>query len=204
MLPLQHEAVVHSLKTPSAIQSYIDSIPYADRGEIPGDYDRSVRQAFEDKRFDCVGGGLLAAYCLDHHGYGPATVVGLDAEPSLDDSHLIAVYRQKGLWGSISKSAYAGCRGRDPVYATLRELVMSYFEFYVNKEGIKTLRGYSNPIVLDKADPKREWVTKHDVKDASAKVCKATDKARNKVLKKHFRKKNLSSLRGDTLRLLVP
>ncbi len=65
-----------------------------------------------------------------------------------DDDHVLAVYRRRGLWGALAKSNYSGLRSRQPVYRTLRELAMSYFEHYYNPRGEKTLRGYSRPVAL--------------------------------------------------------
>ena len=40
----------------------------------------------------------------------------------------------RGHWGAVAKSNYSGLRYREPVYRTLRELVMTYFEHYYNLE----------------------------------------------------------------------
>ena len=69
-----------------------------------------------------------------------------------DDDHVLAIFRQRGCWGAIAKSNYAGLRFREPVYRNLRELAMSYFEHYYNLEGEKTLRSYSRPINLRRFD----------------------------------------------------
>ena len=202
-LPDEIEAVLANLKTPEEIQTFVDNIPYAWSGEVPGDYNRSVRQVFNDGKCDCVGGALIAAYCLEKQGYGPGRVVGLAADRKIDDDHLIAVYKVGNLWGAISKSAYPGCRGRDPVYSSLRELVMSYFDFYVNAKGQKSLRGFSAPVFLDRTDPDRHWVFQTKP-EGSGKVCRASDKIWKKVLVKNFRKSRCSTLIGDTFKQLVP
>ena len=79
------------------------------------------------------------------HGFPPLL---LDLEAVRDDDHVLAVFRRRGHWGAIAKSNYAGLRFREPVYRTLRELAMSYFEHYFNLAGEKTLRGYSRPVNL--------------------------------------------------------
>ncbi|MGH8432198.1 MAG: hypothetical protein ACREUF_17530, partial [Solimonas sp.] len=61
--------------------------------------------------------------------------------------HVVAVYRRKGRWGAISKTNGIGLRWRDPVYRSLRELMMSYFHEYTNRQR-KSLRTYSRPVDL--------------------------------------------------------
>jgi hypothetical protein len=82
----------------------------------------------------------------------------LDLEAVRDDDHVLAIFRQHGHWGAIAKSNYSGLRFREPVYRTLRELAMSYFEFCYNPDGEKTLRTYSRPVNLTRFD-KIEWMT---------------------------------------------
>ena len=62
------------------------------------------------------------------------------------------------MWGALAKSDYSGLRSREPVYRTLRELVMSYFEHYYNPAGEKTLRTYSRPVNLTRFD-RIGWMT---------------------------------------------
>ena len=85
----------------------------------------------------------------------------LDLEAVRDDDHVVAVYRTNGHWGSIGKSNYAGLRFRCPVYRTLRELALSYFEHYYNLAGEKTLRAYSRPVNLARFDS-IDWMTSEE------------------------------------------
>ena len=70
----------------------------------------------------------------------------------LDDDHVLAVFRRHGAWGAVAKSNYAWLRYREPVYRTLRELVMSYFEVYFSVDALKTLRGYTRPLDIARCD----------------------------------------------------
>ena len=88
-------------------------------------------------------------------GHPPLLV---DLEAVRDDDHVLAVFRQRGHWGALAKSNYAGLRFREPVYRTLRELAMSYFEHYFNLNGEKTLRRYSRPVNLKRFD-RIGWMT---------------------------------------------
>jgi hypothetical protein len=78
-----------------------------------------------------------------------------------DDDHVLAVFRERGLWGSVAISKFAGLRYRSPVYRTIRELVMSYFDHYYNWDGERTLRSYSRPISLAQFD-RIGWMTSED------------------------------------------
>ena len=94
-------------------------------------------------------GALLAAMALRRLGF-PQLIVDLEAVRESD--HVLAVYRLNGRWGALAKSDYAGLRSREPVYSSLRELVLSYFEHYYNPVGEKTLRAYSRPVNLARFD----------------------------------------------------
>ena len=82
----------------------------------------------------------------------------LDLEAVRDDDHVLAIFRVQGHWGAVAKSNYSGLRFREPVYRTLRELVMSYFEHYYNLRREKTLRNYSRPVNLERFDA-MGWMT---------------------------------------------
>jgi hypothetical protein len=108
-----------------------------------------------DRVAHCLEGALLAAAALRVQGFPPLL---MDLEAVRDDDHVLAVFRQHGHWGAIAKSNYAGLRFREPVYRTLRELAMSYFEHYFNLEQEKTLRGYAPPVSLARFDS-MGWTT---------------------------------------------
>ena len=94
---------------------------------------------------------MLAAAMLRRIGF-PPLLLNMFPEPGTDDEHLLAVFRQHGVWGAVAKSNLVGLRFREPVYRTLRELVMSYFEPYYNVARKKTLRSYTRPLDLSAFD----------------------------------------------------
>ena len=58
----------------------------------------------------------------------------MDLEAVNDDDHVVAVYREAGLWGSIAKSNFAGLRFRAPIIvrcANLRSVTLSITTTYV-------------------------------------------------------------------------
>lgn len=136
--------------TPRKIQEFLDACTYNDTHET-----RSPRYVLGNKRAHCIEGALFAAVCLEQIGY-PPLVIDLKAEN--DDDHVIAVYKIEGCWGAVAKSNFTTLRFREPVYRSLRELAMSYFDVYFNTLGEKTLRSYSLPLNLHRFDG-MEWRT---------------------------------------------
>lgn len=141
---------LRSLKSPHGIQKFLDAMPYhlADTGWSP-------RVVLRENTSHCFEGAMFAAAALRANGY-PPLVIDLEAEHDTD--HVIAVYRQHGHWGAIAKSNYTGCRYREPVYRTLRELALSYFEVYFNLRRERSLRTFSRPVNLARFD-RLEWMT---------------------------------------------
>ena len=140
----RERATWRRLDTPARIQRFLDSdIGY--NKEPEGPTCRSPRGVLKAGVAHCMEGALVAAAALAEHGFPPLLV---DLEAVRDDDHVLAVFRERGCWGAVAKSNYAGLRFREPVYRTLRELVMSYFEHYYNHAGEKTLRAYSRPVNL--------------------------------------------------------
>ncbi len=135
-------SILRSLTTPWDIQRYLDSLPYV--GE---ELNRTPLRVMQDRQCHCLDGGMLGALCLRRLGY-PARILDLVPEPGTDDDHVLAIFRHNGKFGAVAKSNYAGLRFREPVFRSLRELVMSYFEVFFNVEGLKTLRGYTRPLNL--------------------------------------------------------
>ncbi len=142
------------LDTPAQVQRFLDTeIGY--NTEPGGDTLRSPRRVLRDRVAHCLEGALFAAAALRVHGHPPLL---LDLEAERDDDHVLAIFRSHGAWGAIGKSNFAGLRFREPVYRTLRELVMSYFEHYFNLAREKTLRRYSRPVNLARFD-RLGWMT---------------------------------------------
>lgn len=139
-----------SLTTPAQIQDYLDSIPY--RVE---DDNCCALSVFRDGKAHCFDGSLFAAAALRHIGYTPVVVQML---PQDDDDHMLAIYKRFDRFGCVAKSNFVGLRSRQPVYTSIRELVMSYFNDYYNLDGIFSLRGYTLPIQLHQYD-RHQWLT---------------------------------------------
>jgi hypothetical protein len=148
--------LLRRLSSPEKIQKYLDDLPY--NKEKEGETCRSPRLVMRYNTAHCFEAALFAAAAL-RAGGRPSLI--LDLAAVRDDDHVIAVYRTNGCWGAIAKSNYAGLRFRSPVYRTLRELALSFFEHYYNLKGEKTLRAYSRPVNLARFDA-IGWVTSEE------------------------------------------
>jgi hypothetical protein len=146
----QNLRTLRALKTPSQIQKFVDALQYQYANTA-----LSPQRAMRARKGHCLEGAILAAAALRVHGHPPLL---MDLEAVRDDDHVLAIYRQHGLWGSIAKSNFAGLRFRAPVYRTLRELALSYVDHYYNLRGERTLRAYSAPVNLARLDD-RHWMT---------------------------------------------
>jgi hypothetical protein len=141
---------LRSLKTPYGIQRFLDAMPYHLATSA-----WSPRRVLHERTAHCLEGAIFAAAALRANGY-PPTLVDLEAEQDTD--HVLAVFRERGHWGAVAMSNYVGCRYREPIHRTLRELAISYFDVYFNLRGDRTLRTYSRPVDLRRFDEKR-WMT---------------------------------------------
>jgi hypothetical protein len=137
----QELEVLSGLTSPALVQGFLDSIPYS-----ADPIYRCPRSVLRDSKAHCYDGAVFAAAALRHLGY-PPVIVNMLADR--DDEHLVALYQVDAHWGAVAKSNTTGLRFREPVYRSLRELLMSYFEDYFNVEGLRSLRSYLLPLNLD-------------------------------------------------------
>ena len=143
---------LQALRSPVGVQRALDAMPYhlATTAWSP-------RRVLRERTAHCLEAAVFAAAALRVLGFPPLL---LDLEAVQDTDHVIAVYRIEGHWGAIAKSNFSGLRCRAPVYRTLREMVMSYFEDYINLRGDRTLRAHSRPVNLARFDRLRPgWMT---------------------------------------------
>ena len=151
--------VLDDLRTPAAIQAYLDSTPYPAL-----DDNRSPLEVMRVRLAHCLDGGLFAAAALRLLGF-PPIILDLQPDPGMDDDHVLALYRVDGYWGAVAKSNFTGLRFREPIHRRLRELVLTYFEEFYSLNGDKSLRFYSRPVKLTRFDH-LNWMC--DTKGANA------------------------------------
>jgi len=139
-----------AMRTPAGVQRALDEMPYhlAETAWSP-------RLVLRKQTSHCLEGAIFAAAALRVIGYPPLV---LDLEAEHDTDHVIAVFKVDGCWGACAKSNFAGCRYREPVHRSLRELAISYFDVYFNLRGERTLRRYSRPVNLARFD-RMHWMT---------------------------------------------
>ena len=139
-----------ALTTPMKIQAFLDKLPYS----VETDY-RCPLRVLREQVAHCFDGALFGAGALRRLG-NPPLILNMIANDE-DDDHILSLFKRGGYWGAIAKSNFSGLRFREPIYRTLRELVLSYFEQFYNVERKKTLRSYTVPLHL-KAFDKFNWM----------------------------------------------
>jgi len=142
----EQRELLRGLDTPVKIQAFLDTCAYV------AEYDnRCPARVLAERRAHCLDGALFAAAALRRIGY-PPLVVDLFPDPGMDDDHVLAIFKVNGRYGSVAKSNFVGLRYHEPVYHSLRELIMSYFEQFYNVNGVKTLRTHTPPLDLARFD----------------------------------------------------
>jgi hypothetical protein len=141
---------LRALKTPAGVQKYLDELSYNLSYTA-----QSPKKVLHDRTASCLEGGIFGAAALRILGFPPLI---FDLEAEQDTDHVVAIFKVRGHWGAVAKSNFTGCRYREPVYRTLRELAMSYFNIYFNLRGERTLRRYSRAVDLARFDH-LHWMT---------------------------------------------
>jgi hypothetical protein len=183
---------LRALKTPAGIQRCLDDMPYHLAGTA-----WSPRLVLREKTAHCLEGAVFAAAALRVLGFPPLI---FDLEADQDTDHVLAIFKSRGHWGAVAKSNFTGCRYREPVYRTLRELALSYFNIYFNLRGERTLRRYSRPVNLTRFDhlnwmtsPKNIWfVAEHLCEVPHVPLLKPT-------MEKHLTRVDARTMKGETV-----
>ncbi|MDD5751059.1 MAG: hypothetical protein PHS73_00890 [Candidatus Peribacteraceae bacterium] len=151
----------HTIATcdsPEKVQSFIDAVSYSYEADGVARL-RSFRRVVRDRLAHCFEGAIAAATILAHHGH-PPRILCMEAR---DIDHMMFLYREGRRLGSVAQSRDANLKGRPPVYATVRDLVMSYYPHYWNAitgdHSDLTLRGYS---IIDLRNLEGDWMTAED------------------------------------------
>ena len=146
--------IFRRLSTPQKIQNYLDTLPI--NFELQGESNFSPRRVLKEKKAHCLEGAVFAAAALAYRGQRPL-LMDFRTTPQ-DEDHVVALFRQDGLWGAISKTNHAILRYRDAIYRSPRELATSYFHEYLEWDGRKSLRSYSAPFDMRRY-PLEQWIT---------------------------------------------
>jgi hypothetical protein len=136
---------LRQLNTPSKVQDYLDSLSF--NFEEKQETCMSARRVLKENKAHCIEGAMLACTAFMLAGRKPL-ILNIKVSKD-DDDHIVALFKENGFWGAVSKTNHAVLRYRDPVYRTVRELAMSYFhEYFLVSNGKKTMLGYSRVIHL--------------------------------------------------------
>ncbi|HEY5126970.1 MAG TPA: hypothetical protein VIJ35_06655, partial [Bradyrhizobium sp.] len=158
LTPAEHR-VFARLDTPQKIQTFLDRLPA--NFELAGDTAMSPRRMLQTRMAHCSEGAIFAAAALAYHGK-PAWLMDIQALPS-DQDHIVALFKERGHWGAISKTNHAILRWRDPIYRSPRELAMTYAHEYCLPGGKKSMLAFSRPFSLARYAPKRWAIAPEDL-----------------------------------------
>lgn len=153
----KHFTVFRKLNSPAKIQDFVNKIPI--NFETGGETCRSPLMVLRRNEAHCMEGAILATAALWHNGERPL-LLDIKTTKGKDDDHVVALFKKNGRWGAISKTNHAVLRYRDPIFKTVRELALSYFNEYFLDSGVKTMRSYSAPFSLLQYDD--DWLVSED------------------------------------------
>ena len=131
----EERAVIERCRTPRQVQRFLYTLPY--NWERGGETLRTFRGVVLHWEAHCLEGALAAAAILEQHGY-PPLLLDLESQDMLD--HVLFLYQRRGLWGAVARSRDVGLHGRKPGFRTVRQLVMSYVDPYVDETA--RVKGY--------------------------------------------------------------
>ncbi|HEY8186841.1 MAG TPA: hypothetical protein VIF64_12260 [Pyrinomonadaceae bacterium] len=134
--------LIQFLRKPAQVQRFFSSMPY--NWECDGGTLRSFREVVKRNEAHCLEAAVAAAVILEQHGY-PPLLLDIESHDLLD--HVIFVFQEDGLWGSIGRSRDIGLHGRKPLFRSLRDLTWSYFDPYVDFSG--RIKGYGLTSLYD-------------------------------------------------------
>jgi len=183
---------LRALKTPAGVQKFLDDLPYNLSFTA-----RSPKKVLDDRTASCLEGGIFGAAALRVIGFPPLI---FDLEAEQDTDHVVAIFKVRGHWGAVAKSNFTGCRYREPVYRTLRELAMSYFNIYFNLRGERTLRRYSRPVNLARFDHLHWMITDKPVWFIAEHLCEIPHiSLLTPAMEKNLTRVDRRTLRGEML-----
>ncbi len=147
MFTRRERRLIEAARTPLAVQRWLRALPY--NRERRGESLRSFRGTVARGRAHCLEAVFVAAAVLEQHGW-PPLVLDLESQDGLD--HVLWLYRQGGRWGTVARSRDEGLHGRRPVFPTIRALVESYMDPYVDATGRVVGYGVARLDTLVRAD----------------------------------------------------
>ncbi len=139
--------IIGAARTPEKVQHWLESLPY--NHEEQGETLRTFRGVVRANKVHCLEAALCAATILEQHGF-PPTVVDLESKDDLD--HVVFLFRSGSRYGAVARSRDPGLHGRKPVFRSIRDLVYSYIDPFVDFTG--RINGYG---FLDLRTMRADW-----------------------------------------------
>lgn len=178
--------LIQKLNTPAKVQRFFSRMPY--NWEKSGGTLRSFREVVKQHEVHCLEAAVGAAVILEQHGY-PPLLLDIESWDLLD--HVVFVYQQDNLWGSIGRSRDIGLHGRKPLFRSIRDLVWSYFEPYVDYTG--RIKGYGLANLYDLGDydwrfsPRRMIRIENHLREMPHKKLKSSDERYERLLARYHK-----------------
>jgi len=183
-------ALIQRLRTPRQVQGFLRRLPY--NWEKKGETLQTFRGVVRHWQAHCLEAALTAAAILEQHGY-PPLLLDLESKDNLD--HVLFLFRYRGRYGTVARSRDAGLNGRKPVFRTLRHLVMSYVDPYVDGSGRITGYGVFDLRMLGRCDwqlsSKNVWAVERALIRMPHRKLRTSDRRYEAVLRRYltFRRK---------------
>jgi hypothetical protein len=185
----QERRLIQRLRTPKQVQDYLRNLPY--NWEKGGETLRTFRQVVRHGQAHCLEAALSAATILEQHGY-PPLFLDLESQDNID--HVLFLFREKGCYGTVARSRDFGLHGRKPVFRSVRELVLSYVDTYVDGSGRLTGYGVFDLRTLRNCDwrlsERNVWIVEQALIKFPHKKLRTSDRRYHAMLRKFhdFRK----------------
>jgi len=143
----RERAIIDAASTPEKVQRWLESLPY--NREEHGETLHTFRGVVRANKVHCLEGALCAATILEQHGY-PPILADMESQDDLD--HVVLLFRRGSKYGTVARSRDPGLHGRKPVFRSVRDLVFSYVDPFVDLTG--RVEGYG---VLDLRTLRVDW-----------------------------------------------
>ncbi|TLZ75215.1 MAG: hypothetical protein E6K08_09000 [Methanobacteriota archaeon] len=143
----RESAIIETANSPEKVQRWLESLPY--NHEERGETLHTFRGVVRANKVHCLEGALCAATILEQHGY-PPIVVDLESQDDLD--HVVFLFRDGSRYGTVARSRDPGLHGRKPLFRSVRDLVYSYVDPFVDFTG--RINGYG---ILDLRTLRADW-----------------------------------------------
>jgi hypothetical protein len=180
--------LIARLRTPAAVQAWLNALPYNTEPPPQGATQRTFRGVVNTGTAHCLEAALSAAVILEQHGY-PPLLLSFESIDELD--HVLFVYRHRGRWGSVARSRDPGLHGRKPVFRTARDLALSYVEPYVDTSGRITGYAVVDLRMLENYDwrlkPGNVWKVERVLLDYPHKSIRSSDLRIDRLRRKYFK-----------------